>query len=357
MRRSVNFVFTLDQSLRNCAKILGQSLDRLSFEEHESENYVNGQFYRASADGLEFTLAYNNDESAETYRFWLNVAWTSQIAEADFIRGMKETLWQGISKPDLQIAHVIDFGKKSQKIVPFWGHAKISTASVQAQNESVTENTDTLIGEKFAMLEVVDQREVGSFLDWGQEKDLLLPRNEETRPIRVGQKVIVAIYNDKQGRPIASMRLDRHLSKEAPRYQENQQVSLLLVAETDLGFKAIVDQKHWGMLYRDEVFQRLRYGQKLQGFIKKIREDGKIDLRINQPGHRAAQTEIGPLILEEIKKAGGFLNITDKTDPERIYQLFGVSKKKYKVALGDLYKKRLILIEDKGIRLVKTTKA
>lgn len=350
MKRSVNFVINLEQSLRNCAKAIEKKLNGLPFEEREGSHYVNEQYFYAASDGLEFRLAYSDDDELESYRFWLNVTWDSKESEVDFVRGLKETLLQDVISQDFKLAQIIDFGKKTQKIIPL--KAEAGVRSDLSETETLGKIATPSVARKFEVLEVVDVRDIGSFLDWGQDRDLLLPRNEETHPLRIGQKVIVAIYSDKQGRPVASMRLDRHLSKERPQYQENQEVSLLLVAETDLGFKAIVEQKHWGVLYRDEVFQRLRYGQQLKGFVKKLREDGKIDLRINQPGHRAAQSEIGPLILEELKNAGGFLNITDKTDPERIYQLFGVSKKKFKMALGDLYKRREIVVEDKGIRLV-----
>ena len=208
------------------------------------------------------------------------------------------------------------------------------------------------VGE-FAYLKVVDTKEVGAFLDWGLEKDLFLPHSEQTRSIQPGQSVIVYIYLDKAERITASMRLDKHVSAEPEKYTEGQEVDLLIVAETDLGFKAIINNHHWGVLYHSEVFQPLSYGQRIKGFIKKLREDGKIDLILQQAGHKAAQGDIGPRILEELKKQGGFLPVNDKTSAETIYELFGVSKKKYKIALGGLYKKRLITVDDDGIRLVK----
>lgn len=208
------------------------------------------------------------------------------------------------------------------------------------------------IGE-FACLTVVDVKDVGAFLDLGTDKDLFLPRSEQTRAIEPDDDVVVYIYLDKSERLTGSMRLDEHISTEPADYKIGQQVDLLIFAETDLGYKAIINNKHEGVLYHSEVFQELHYGQKIKGFIKFIREDGKIDLILQAAGHKAAQNDIGPLILEEIQKAGGFLPINDKTSAERIYELFGVSKKKYKIALGGLYKKRLITVHDDGIRLVK----
>lgn len=207
------------------------------------------------------------------------------------------------------------------------------------------------IGE-YALLEVASVQEVGAFLKWGLEKDLFLPHSEQTRPIHEGQKVIVFIYLDKAERLTGSMRLEKHVSPEPARYEEGQEVQLLIAARTDLGFKAIINQKHWGLLYRSEVFQELQYGQEIKGYIKQIRDDGKIDLILQQAGHKAAQDEIGPRILEALRKNKGFLPLNDKTSPEKIYELFGVSKKKYKVALGGLYKKRLIRLTDDGVYLV-----
>ena len=199
----------------------------------------------------------------------------------------------------------------------------------------------------------MDIQEIGAFLDWGLPKDLFLPHSEQTRSIQVGQSVIVYIYLDKTERITASMRLDRHVSSEPEKYTEGQEVDLIIVAETDMGFKAIISNHHWGVLYHSEVFQPLSYGQRIKGFIRNLREDGKIDLILQQAGHKAAQGDIGPKILEELKKQGGFLPVNDKTSAETIYELFGVSKKKYKIALGGLYKKRLITVDDDGIRLAK----
>lgn len=209
-----------------------------------------------------------------------------------------------------------------------------------------------MVGE-FAHLKVKAKESVGAFLDWGLPKDLFLPFSEQTREIRVGQYVIVHVYLDKSGRISASMRLDRHIDKEPGEYEENQSVDLMIAAKTELGFKAIINNRHWGILYENEVFQRLDIGQKLKGFIKKLRPDGKIDLSLSRLGYKAAD-DVAEKIMEVLKSKGGFLNITDKTSPEVIYQVFGVSKKKYKMALGGLYKKRLIAISDDGIKL--TTK-
>lgn len=133
-------------------------------------------------------------------------------------------------------------------------------------------------------------------------------------------------------------------------YQPGQTVQLIIKKETDLGYKAIVDGKYWGVLYYNEVFQRLDKNQEIAGFVKKVREDGRLDITLYKTGYDAS-FEVADQILNELKVCGGYLDINDKTDAERIYNLFGVSKKKYKMALGGLYKKRLIEIKEDGIYL------
>lgn len=202
-----------------------------------------------------------------------------------------------------------------------------------------------------AVLEVVAVERVGAFLDWGLPKDLLLPFAEQIRDLKPRQNVIVAVYMDNSGRIAATMKIEKQLEKtHNSSYQEGQLVDLLIYGKTDLGFKAVINGKHMGVIFSNEVFQELNYGQKIQGYIKNLRADGKIDLSLQKEGHQSS-LDIAPMILEKLKAAGGFLPLTDKTPPEKIYELFGVSKKKYKMALGGLYKKRLITIEDKGIRL------
>lgn len=219
---------------------------------------------------------------------------------------------------------------------------------------ATTETPKAMVGD-FALLKVVAVESVGAFLDWGLSKDLFLPYAEQIHTPKVGQDIIVYIYTDKSDRISASMRLDRHVDKSPVDLKEGQEVELLIAGKTDLGYKAIVNNKIWGVLYANEVFKPLKYGQRTQGYIKKIRTDGKIDLSLQKTdkvGHEAAE-DIGPLILDLLQKKGGYLAINDKTPPETIYNLFGVSKKKYKIALGGLYKKRLITVDDDGIRLAK----
>jgi hypothetical protein len=215
---------------------------------------------------------------------------------------------------------------------------------------ATTETPKAQVGE-FATLKVVSMNAVGAFLDWGLPKDLFLPFAEQTRRLLVGDSLLVYVYIDNTNRIAASMRIERNLDQTPEEYKVDQSVDLIICGETDLGFKAIINGKHLGMIYHNDVFQPLKQGQHLKGFIRNVRaEDGKIDLGLLKTGHQGAE-DIGPKILELLEKSGGFLAINDKTSAEKIYDLFGVSKKKYKIALGGLYKKRLLTVDEDGIRL------
>lgn len=204
----------------------------------------------------------------------------------------------------------------------------------------------------FCVLRVVDMQSIGAFLDWGQEKDLFLPFSEQTMKFEIGDEVVVCIYEDNQGRPCSSMRLERFVNKDVSALKPEQKVELLVFAKTELGYKALINKSHLGVLFKNEVFQDIQYAEVLPGYIKQVRDDGKIDL-ILQPFGNKGSGDLGQKILDVLTENNGFLDITDKTSPEKIYDLFGVSKKKYKMALGGIYKKKLITIDDSGIRLVK----
>lgn len=205
---------------------------------------------------------------------------------------------------------------------------------------------------QFAALKVVEVSRVGLFLDWGLPKDLLLPHSEEKRPLQVGDSCVVRLYLDpRSGRVTATARLDRFLDREPARYQAGQAVDLLVVERTDLGFKAIVDGLHWGLLHRNEVFKPLRPGQREQGFIREVRPDGRIALSL-QPRGREGADALQQAILQRLEAAQGVLAVGDKTPAEEIVRLFGVSKGNFKKALGGLYKQGRIRILDDRIEQV-----
>lgn len=206
------------------------------------------------------------------------------------------------------------------------------------------------VGE-FACLEVIDRAEIGAFLDWGLPKDLFVPANEQERSMEKGEKYIVYIYKDsKRNRLAASAKLQNYLKKEPAGFIDNQKVELLIAHETELGVNAIVNNSYWGLLYHDELFQNLEYGQRISGYVKKIREDAKIDLSLQLQGYQKTDS-LQEEIISYLSKANRKITLTDKSSPEVIYDLFAVSKKKYKMALGALYKNKRIVIEESAIRI------
>jgi len=215
---------------------------------------------------------------------------------------------------------------------------------------ATTEKPVAVAGD-FACLEVVGTSNIGAFLDWGLQKDLFVPFREQKTRMQQGRNYVVYVYVDKESdRFVASSKIGQFLNLTPIDYVAGQAVDLMIYEETDLGFKAIINKSHTGILYENEVFQALRIGQEEKGFIKKVREDGKIDLALQRPGQAKADDN-QELLLEKLKENDGFLEVTDKTQPEVIYAMFGYSKKNFKKAIGALYKKKLILIEDGGIRL------
>ena len=205
---------------------------------------------------------------------------------------------------------------------------------------------------EFASLKVVDINRVGLFFDWGLPKDLLLPHSEEKRPLQIGDYCVVYLYLDKRTRRLtATARLDRHLDKVPANYQVGQEVDLLVVERTDLGFKAIIDGKHWGLIHKNELFKFIRSGMREKGYIKELRADGKISLSLQPIGHEAA-SGLAEQIIERLRAQGGVLALGDKSPPELISEHFRVSKGNFKKAIGGLYKQGLIRIHDDRIELL-----
>lgn len=203
-----------------------------------------------------------------------------------------------------------------------------------------------------AWLKVVAVNNTGVFLAWGRPKDLLLPFSEQAGRAVVGQHCLVCILLDEDDRPFASGQLDEWIHDIVPAsvtYAAGDRVALTVADTTDLGVKVIVDDRYWGLLYRDEIFRPVHKGQQLGGYVKKLRDDGKLDVTINPPTHIAAAS-LAERILAAVDANGGQLMLTDKSRPEAIQSAFGVSKSVFKQALGALYKQRLILIETHCIR-------
>ena len=215
---------------------------------------------------------------------------------------------------------------------------------------ATTEKPKVQVGE-FASLKVVEVNSIGIFLDWGLPKDLLLPYSEEKRSLQAGDYCVVHVYLDKHTRRItATARLDRYLDKTPATYRVGQEVDLLVAEATDMGFKAIINHKHWGLIHKNEVFKFLRPGKQEKGYIKEIRADGNIALSLQPVGVEAAGS-LNAKILAKLRENGGTLPVSDKSDPQVISGLFGVSKGNFKKAIGGLYKDGQIVIHADRIEL------
>ena len=205
----------------------------------------------------------------------------------------------------------------------------------------------------FAFLKCVATTEYGAFLDWGLMKDLLVPFSEQTVDMVEEVRYFVHVYlDDETQRVVASGKISKFLDNVPADYEEGQEVDLIIGTRTDLGVKVIINETHSGLLYHNEVFEDLRPGQRTKGYIQKLREDDKIDVRLQKEGYEHVVGIAGD-ILRKLQSNGGYIEATDKSSPEVIKHMFGISKKVFKKAVGALYKDRLISIEAEGIRLKK----
>jgi predicted RNA-binding protein (virulence factor B family) len=203
-----------------------------------------------------------------------------------------------------------------------------------------------------AYLKVVSVNYYGAFLDLGLKKNLLLPFSEQHHEVEVDESYFVKIRLDDKDRLVATTKLSQHVSDEMENneFTIGQKVELLITDQTDLGIKAIVNNTHWGLLYENEIFQTLQRGQRIDGYIKTIRDDLRLDLSLHETGYGKV-TSLTDRILQMLHDNGGELAVGDKSEPETIYALFGVSKKVFKQAIGALYKQKHIIIDKTTIRL------
>lgn len=205
----------------------------------------------------------------------------------------------------------------------------------------------------FACLEVAWVNEFGAFLNWGLLKDLFVPFREQKAKMRVGGHYVVYCYEDEQTHRIAaSAKIDRYLSKQMPDYAPGEEVRLLVWQQTDLGWKVIVDDKYAGLVYKDEIFSTISMGESLTGYVKQVREDGKLDISL-QPSGRANIVGFADRLLQYLTEHDGHTAFNDHSSADDIAREFGVSKKTFKKAVGELYRKRRILVSDAGLELVK----
>lgn len=205
------------------------------------------------------------------------------------------------------------------------------------------------VGE-FAVLEVKDVTNVGAFLDWGLEKDLLVPFSEQPRPMQAGEKYLVRVYQDRSERIAASAKIGKFLEKSRIDLTEGEEVKLTFYEFGELGAKVIINGRYDGLLFKSELFGSYQAGQAAKGFVKKIRSDGKIDVSLRKGG---AQEMVGnrESLLRVLSERGGFLPVGDKSSPQLISEMFRMSKKSFKTVIGNLYKEKVIDITPEGIRL------
>lgn len=243
--------------------------------------------------------------------------------------------------PKQEIKHELEAGD-SISVFIFLDNANLATATIKKPHAQVGE---------YALLRVKEINSIGAFLDWGLEKDVLAPFNEQKPRMQEGHSYLVRLYLDNASQRIcASNNFNRFLSKDEPQYTHLQEVDLIVAGKTDIGYKVLIEESHFGVVFYNMVFKSLFVGQKLKGYIQKVRDDGKIDVVLEKPGMRKV-SDLGETIMQKLKNEGGVIPLGDKSDPEAIKKIFSTSKANYKKAIGGLFKQELIDIEAKSIRL------
>ena len=206
---------------------------------------------------------------------------------------------------------------------------------------------------EFALLKVTAVTGVGAFLDWGLEKELMVPFREQKQKLEKDRWYIVYLNLDtKTDRLYASNRVERFLQNDQISVKEGEEVSLVVLQKTDLGYSVIINHALKGLIFDNEIFREIRVGDKLSGYVKHIRDDQKIDISLQPIGFRKFNDANSELIYKKLEENNGFLAITDKSSPDEIYSHFGISKKAFKKSLGALYKQREIEIQPEGIKLL-----
>ncbi len=217
---------------------------------------------------------------------------------------------------------------------------------------ATTEKPIATVGE-FAFLKVNSVNKIGAFLDWGVSKELLVPFREQRTEMEEDRYYLVHIYLDVTSERIAaSAKINKFLDNIPANYTKGQEVDLIIAQKTDLGYKVIVESSHGGMIYHNQIFRQVNIGDRLKGYVKEVREDGKIDISLQPLGYENVNKDVESVILSELEKNGGFMGVNDSTDPEIIRAKFNCSKKNFKKAIGGLYRQKKIEILDNGIKLI-----
>lgn len=264
------------------------------------------------------------------------------IKKADFGVFLDGDDYGSVLLPNKYVPEGTDIGDKIDVFLYF---------DSESQLAATIEKPVAQVGE-WGLMKIEGVNQTGAFVNWGiKEKDLLVPFSEQRTRFSAGQTILVYVYSDKaSGRIVGTTKFNKWLDKTPADYEVNQQVDLIIAERSQLGYKAIVNGKHWGMIFPSDVFGKLFIGKTLKGFIKQIREDGKIDLALQKVGV-AKMDDLSSKILDQLEKKGGFLPLNDKSSPEAIFAAFRTSKGTYKKTIGGLYKQGKIVIEKDGIRL------
>ncbi|OFX23614.1 MAG: GntR family transcriptional regulator [Bacteroidetes bacterium GWA2_31_9] len=221
------------------------------------------------------------------------------------------------------------------------------------ERKIATNLTPKILLHEFALLEVTDEARVGTFVDWGMEKNLLVPFKEQRMRMERGRWYVVYLDLDKEtDRLFASNKVEKYLSNDVLTIKEGEKVDILILRQTDMGYSVIINNKHSGLIFDNEIFKRLNIGEKHLGYVKKIREDNKVDISLHPIGFENSNDPNCEIIYQTLVDNDGFLQITDKSSPDDIYSEFGISKKAYKKAIGTLYKQKKIELLADGIKLI-----
>jgi hypothetical protein len=216
---------------------------------------------------------------------------------------------------------------------------------------ATTDKPLVIVGE-FAYLKVKSQSNFGAFLDWGLMKDLLVPFSEQKEKMNIGQSYLVGLYVDKlTNRIVGTQHINKYLRDNEITINDGDEVDILICDETDLGYKVIVNQKYWGMIYKNQIFSDIDTGQRINAWVKQIRDDGKIDVTLQQPGFKEVLSA-EEKILKLLEQQNGYSDLNDDSKPDEIYTELQISKKVFKKAIGKLFREKKIMITENGIQLI-----
>lgn len=221
------------------------------------------------------------------------------------------------------------------------------------ERKIATNLTPKILMQEFALLEVAAVSEVGAFMEWGLEKHLLVPFKEQRQKMEEGRWYVIYMDLDTTTeRLYGSNKIEKRLDNSDLAVEEGDEVEVLIYRKTDIGYSVIINNKHKGLIYENEIFEDLNIGEKKKAWVKKIREENKVDISLQPIGYENAISKHAQLVYDILKENNGFLSLTDKSPPQEIYETFSISKKAFKKAIGDLYKQRKIVISKEGIKIL-----